>query len=128
MTQQEILEGNKLIAEFMGATFNEDGTYDEYPNEMRGEVWGNKIDNFLKYHESFDWLMPVVEKIEALEEGCEYFVQIQGYLCCISTMVNHNWPKDKLVLSEVGHPQGKSKLDSTYQAVLQFIKWYNQHK
>jgi hypothetical protein len=54
------MEDNKLIAEFMGHTFADydlgglhyliDGNYVEY--------------NSLQYDASWDWLMPVVEKIE----------------------------------------------------------------
>ena len=47
------MKENKLIAEFM-----------EYPN------LGTKGDfSYLKYHKSWDCLMPVVEKIEQVHEG-----------------------------------------------------------
>lgn len=73
MEDKEIQEGNKLIAEFM------DAKPCEYPgNYFAGEMgyefnqripmdapdpplWWNK--KALKFHSSWDWLMPVVEKI-----------------------------------------------------------------
>ena len=48
------MKNNKLIAEFMG---------DEHPlAEVTHEA-------SYRYHTSWDWLMPVVEKIEKLEVG-----------------------------------------------------------
>lgn len=51
MEQNELLQGNKLIADFMGWQHHEDSKYDEC--EMAK----------LKYHLSWDSLMPVIEKI-----------------------------------------------------------------
>lgn len=107
-------ESNKLIAEFMGATFFKDGSYDEYPKEMKGEVWGDQIDNFLKYHTSWDWLMPVVEKIEGLPpvpDKDKYEVNIDGCYCEIGAFFIQ--------------VTGETKLQATYAAVVGFITWYN---
>ena len=78
--EQQIIEGNKLIAEFMGGErhwlngmkepFTDDtiwGYYDVGVNII-STYSGRPIAlvNDLKYHTSWDWLMPVVEKIESL--------------------------------------------------------------
>ena len=42
---------NKLIAEFMG-----------YPNIANDEDKKDYLEDCVKYHESWDWLMPVIEK------------------------------------------------------------------
>ena len=62
MTEQETLEGNKLIAKFIyDDSFIDDGDgdcYCESPNGM--------IDFYIedaKYHSSWDWLMPIYTKI-----------------------------------------------------------------
>jgi hypothetical protein len=51
------MKDNKLIAEFMGDTF--------YPEPQHWyDSHGSFIGDTLKYHTSWDWLMPVVRKIE----------------------------------------------------------------
>ena len=56
-----IMKENKLIAEFMGVVFHDDENQ-YYSSD------GMYIDDTLKYHTSWNWLMPVIEKI-----GIDYF-------------------------------------------------------
>jgi len=51
---------NKLIAEFMGLVVSDSANY-------TSELHTN-VDVDLKYHTSWDWLMPVVEKINDLTD------------------------------------------------------------
>lgn len=46
------MNNNKLIAEFMG-----------YPNVANDEDKKDYLEDCVQYHSSWDWLMPVVEKI-----------------------------------------------------------------
>jgi hypothetical protein len=60
MTEQEILEGNKLIADFMGEKWEINSvTNYQLPVVKKFGKWKG-----LRYHTSWDWLMPVVVKIE----------------------------------------------------------------
>jgi len=67
--ETEIIEGNKLIAEFMGFIWEEkyNGFYKPNPewDIYNGKKsWTEKIDaGKAKYHTSWDWLMPVCKKI-----------------------------------------------------------------
>jgi hypothetical protein len=120
-------ESNKMIAEFMGAKPRKPSSwgqyYEFYDNE--GLIHREVRDDSMKYHTSWNWLMPVVAKIEELDTfPC---VVISGYHTEISFMVNHNWPDDKDVVASCGHPEAKSRIDGTYKAVVQFIQWFNQH-
>jgi len=56
MTEQEIIEGNKLIAEFMGDYRAKYKVSNDY-------TLANAMLKTLKYHSSWDWLMPVFKKI-----------------------------------------------------------------
>jgi hypothetical protein len=97
-------EENKLIAEFMGLKepyeLPQFGTI--RPN---GDFKTEFTSAQLKYHSSWEWLMPVVEKILDIsfqDEGDEEdFYSIRD---CIPDR-NH-----------------------TYKAVVEFIKWYNKNK
>ena len=96
-TQQEIIENNKLIAEFMGWKERTDPT----------ERW------FL-YHTSWDWLMPVVEKIESVKA---WHVEISTDSCTI-----HNG----LLKKPVFETYTPTKIEATHEAVVEFIKWHNK--
>lgn len=117
----ENLENNKLIAEFMG--------YNAY--EYRGHTMfifdedNHRTELDLHYHTSWDWLMPVVEKIEeiALEE-------VKGVYKIHRFCANFNFTQAEITDMStgmiVGYGDDGRKLDSTYIAVVEFIKWYNQ--
>ena len=65
MTQEEIIKNNKLIAEYMGL---EKGVAYYIPNYEKHCKFSYDTTNLffpeeLKYHESWDWLMPVIEKL-----------------------------------------------------------------
>lgn len=127
-------DSNRLIAEFMGATFKE--VREEF--SVRGEdcvserveVYGIKSPNFfcgvpsignLKYDESWDWLMLVVERIESLgyisiiERLRQPFVEHRVFFNSINT-----WEE---VANGGRH---EDKLTAVYEAVLDFIQWKNK--
>ena len=65
------MKDNKLIAEFMGLEFSKGEYYRPLYNS------GDWIpQDELQYHISWDWLMPVVEKIESL--GYTFEKNLQG--------------------------------------------------
>ena len=73
MSEEKIIEGNKLIAEFMGGVvcsiFTDHVLYDMGKDGIENKrYWANTS---LKFHSSYDWLMPVVEKIEKLENNIQ---------------------------------------------------------
>ena len=82
------IENNRLIAEFMG----------EYipPQAKYGDM------NFWKYHESWDWLMPIIRKIN-------------------NTGLYHKKYKNINLASSLltGY------LLSVYEQIIEFIIWYN---
>jgi hypothetical protein len=66
---EEILQGNKKIDLFMG----EDGFLGkEYEEHYSDEFWRPTKHKYepkdLQYHSSWDWLMPVVEKIADMDK------------------------------------------------------------
>ena len=99
-------ENNKIIANFMGYTLNENN---EYPIEyitVQGH-WDTCSIQDLNYHKSWDWLMPVVEKI------FKDFYKLNP--CPIYLKINI-----EKALNEVN-------IEAVYNACVEFIKWYNQN-
>jgi len=60
MSEQEILDGNKLIAEFMGAKYN--SKLDLVNLGANHKLVGI---NELQYHSSWDWIMPSWSKLSS---------------------------------------------------------------
>ena len=108
------MEDNILIAEFMGF----DPITEKYFEDNGFENDKQMIidTSSCKYSTSWDWLMPVVENIESINIGNDedkfYNVVIEGLECSI-------WLICKV---------GQTKIESTYKAVVAFIKWYNNNK
>ena len=107
MNTEKIIEGNKLIAEFMGIKTK---VYSDRPTITRWK-YGNSMlyETDLKYHSSWDWLMPVIYKIESFG----FSATILDVGMCIA---------GKLIIERFG----ESKIEGTYYTIIEFIKWYNQ--
>jgi len=110
---------NNIIAAFHGI-FNED--QDQY---FVMDDW--YYADSLKYDESWNWLMSVVEKIESLR-GVVKMARHWG------TMVDD--PLEEMYFCTIKIHKGAeidvawedSKREATYQAVVEFAKWYNENK
>lgn len=100
-------EKNKLIAEFISieSPFNK-GHY-ICPNGI-----ATKPED-MKFHSSWDWLMPVVEKIESL--GNYGFTIYRN-----STNING-------LPIELANTRGNTKIEAVYNACVEFILWYNEN-
>ena len=107
------IENNKIIAEFLSVKIHPCETIENFkflPIEERGLYNGYFIDE-LKYHEDWNWLMIVVEKIESLG----YRIEIVKHICRIYLS-----NKETIIISE-----NTPKIEAVYNAVVEFIKWYN---
>ena len=99
---------NKLIAEFMGVKFDK-GTfynmgYDVFSN---GNLYRS---HELKYHSSWDWLMPVVEKINVVTKYDDYNQNRLHIQRVLDDCINEN---------AVG-------IEEVHKAVVEFINQYNK--
>jgi hypothetical protein len=85
--------------------------------------------NSLKFNSSWDWLMIVVEKIESIkDEHHGYFgVYINSNSCSIQ---GTNLKTDVKQIPPIYYSNFvlNNKLQATYQAVVEFVKWYNENK
>jgi len=127
MKKEQVLEGNKLIAEFMGAEIKGNlCKFYKHPIFDVIEIEFSPI-NWLNYRSSWDWLMPVVEKIESSTNAV-----FQIYARAIVCIYDYNiWQcnDDRLDLRhQYDFTFDSSKREAVYKAVVEFIKWYNQNK
>ena len=102
------MNNNKLVAEFMGydiSTIASSGV-----EVVEFESKDTKVEN-LKYHTSWDWLMPVVHKIE----GLGYWVNRNDGDVTITD------ESDIIVIT----PMSSGGIDMMYKAVVEFINQYN---
>lgn len=119
---KEILEGNRLIAEFVAKRIDSfpDKSSTWIVGETGSEIWHNVDSGYWEFHSSWGWIMHVVEKIENLKNGNSYLYSFNmgRDFCTIET--NDLYMKTITTASVSG-----SKIMSVWQAVVQFIKWYN---
>lgn len=110
---EQVANGNYSIAKF-----------DDYLNrnqnpsiEYTDDEWLLKIADSMEYHSSWQWLMPVVDKIEKI--GASVFIQNDA--CWIKP----NFLKPKFTISNLSD---NSKIEAVWLSVIEFINWYNEHK
>lgn len=125
-------KNNILIAKFMGAyesDFDEFGIGWCFPKKEPYMPRQAPSLNELKFHSSWDWLMPVIDKIENGLEDCLGYVAIEKYNI---ESYSPGSLKRRLVFfhyKENGKRFiGQEKLNAVYRSVIEFIKWYNNNK
>jgi len=108
-------ENNILLAEFMGFEVIKEKDFLDY---TAGQMTDKTIiDSTLKYHNSWDWLMKVVDKIESVNDN-EFVVEISDAMCEITGFEENADIKI--------YKCGGDKKDSVYNACIEFIRWYNK--
>jgi len=121
---------NEIIAEFMGAINCDIGLwYFDLPEGLRKYF----ITNNLSYHTSWDWLMPVVEKIG--EHVYEEFTDNNGFKDVI--VKDRAYPRTFGMMTSEGKYmfrfnrqilfEADTLIQATYEACVDFIKWYNSN-
>lgn len=120
-----INEGNKIIAEFMGLKYQEKT---DHPFCFPNGVWIDKRGlghKSLDYNSSWDWLMPVLIKIED-ELDVVTSIQINRYK---DVGLKGIMGECHLCLFETGHDEiitdSALKIESLWKAIVKFIIWYN---
>jgi len=123
MNRKEIIENNKLIAEFMGVAdepycyipehkiriSDENGEYAETSSHFQYDE--------LQYHSSWNWLMPVIKKYTDKMNDLQYDDEL--YICWENEILHSNY-----ILSDILN----NNIESIYNRVVRFIKRYNKNK
>lgn len=107
MKQEKIIQGNKLIAEFMGNRFK--------PKSKWYNIFGYRCDVFInrrgvafplhamRYHSSWDWIIPVIHLISTKYKIAYRGSNIQKQLATFNVFL-------------------------VFGAVVEFIQWYNKRE
>jgi hypothetical protein len=148
MTEQEIIDGNILIAKYMEYLVGPLSGWISGKNECAYKKEDGEINeaipvNGLKYHKSWDVLMPVIEKISkhkhngfplnvTVSGDCGIFIDInhsnmaaqlyEGNREIVNTL-NINYFADTEVQDET-----YSHIMSVWVGVVQFVNWFNSVK
>lgn len=140
MEQSKVLEGNKIIAVFMGGELSDRFIAPIKVIKINHEDYYSYgcLPEDLKYHLSWDWIMPVLEKInEITHKGFPIVVTVhagggvwigvnpsnaagnkyEGKREIVNTM-NDNYFNDFPEAVKV------TPNESAFNAVVQFIQWY----
>lgn len=134
MTQEEILQYNKMCAEFLGAEVLDDRIYidkmkddelifhntsvDSNTYEWDGEknIYYIAFD-MLQFHSDWNWIMEVVEAIEKLG----YKFQLGWNITALISLVPNTPAKIALVETD-------NRKEAVVEAINQFLIWYEQNK
>lgn len=111
-----IIENNKLIAQFMGAKFKNHSSYETYSFD---DFKTQTFISVLQYDKKWDWLMPVVSKCDVIRKEME--LKYHG------------------VDSDLDDPKGwrawnyrsinlSTDISRVFKSTVKFINWYNQQK
>lgn len=124
MNTKEIIENNKLIAEFMKC--HKSDKFDNFGNPIfRVKILGCNTFHTIEtmpLNKSWDWLMPVVEKIESLEIDGFHFVFT---MTTCNIYFEHPLILDNSYIVQVERTE--NMMNDIYIAVIEFIKWYNKN-
>ena len=120
---ENIIENNKLIAKFMNIEIDDKQNLKSYrlTNSVYSSILLKSHTENLFFHDSWTWLMPVVEKIEQLKNGYgfTFSVKISGNYC---TIESYNYS----LIVRIVECNNITKFKSVYNACVEFIKWYNE--
>ena len=106
---------NKMIAEFMNHS------HPFLPSKSTINYLAEDLD----YDNDWNWLMPVVEKIESFQDG-EDGDSMRGHLYNFRIEQHFVYILDGESMDVIIEMNGDNKLDATYNAVVEFIKQYNK--
>ena len=110
-----LIKNNKLIADFIGASKTSNCKDNEMfiPDQTICRIDTIELGkgHILKFHKSWDWLMPVVEKISEL-----------------TSKETFNKSNSNVAFYKILSLNIDTSKQHVYKAVVEFINWYNENK
>ena len=112
--EKQSTEYDILIAKFAG--WKIDNNFPDKNKVWRSPKGNVEFESTFKFSSDWNDLHQVIDKIEELG----YFVMINKW-----TSVYTGKKDNRISVTSV---EGKSKIINTYQAIIQFIKWFNEQQ
>lgn len=132
----ETIEGNKLIAAFDGWALPIGGFAHAFNGHNKNDKDSSRRNSLIgfedcvkiedtQYHTSWDWLMPVVEKIESCFDDV-LIVRINDKRCTVELDTQEAMRLDEnFNVPDCYSGFCDTKIQAVYSTVTQFIQWYN---
>ena len=120
LTEEQIIKGNELIMRFMH--YKDNGTtiwWNPPASIANNNMYIGYTEYSAKYHSDYNWSMAVVERIDEIG----FDVQISRISVKISRILENDKPIVSLVCGNIS-----KKNELLFQAVVEFITWYNENK
>ena len=121
LTPEEVLEGNQLIADFMGVTLE--------GSERNGFFYVGVPEPFtrhLGYHASWDWMMPVAEKINAMGKAFSLAV-FKNYVSLTIEKGGKFYKDFSYSHAEYITAEQTGKI-AMFKLLVSFVKWQNEQE
>lgn len=121
---KDIIKNNIIIAKFIGGKLKDESMW-YFPEPFR---YTCAEESRLAFNDSWDWLMPVVDKIE--KTHCVNILsKPKSFICMIRSLDVEGSLNISYYKGSVGNKDtAKTKIDAVYNAVVEFIEWYNENK
>ena len=119
MTEQEIIQGNLTIAEFLGARIYHTGFSDGFPSYTFDGFNGFKI-RALTYHSDYRYLIPVVERIEN-QPNLDISIVIKKNKC--RAYIDKSTPTEAAITNLF---ECDTKMESIYRCAVEAIAYIQQ--
>jgi len=123
LTPEEILEGNKLIAVFMDWT--KSPVHGWLPNGKE-DRWNYGGDETLLFHDSWDWTMPVADKINAM--GKAYSLAVFKSYISLTIEKGGKFYKDFSYSHAEYITSEQTGKEAMFKLLVSFVKWQNEQE
>ena len=130
LTDKDIADGNRIIAEFMVPNWKSlmgedyDGGIDGQDLFTAACLCSEDYTN-LRYFESFNSLFRAIEKIESLDKGLSYWITLCGHRITIEESHNIYKTESNKTIVEYSGFNSTSKIQNYWCAIVDFIKYHN---
>lgn len=128
MIDTEILEGNKLIGEFMGYRMFDKRYPKNHGIGAPEAEWKDMIIQKARFHESWERLMPVVQKIAGtpMEDFIDEETEDGGYAYPITFGMRTEIGEWMVRFRGHAVHMGNTLIEAAWLACVDFITWYNK--